>query len=258
MSDILTMEFNRLLFASGENLANLYIDWRARDVKTSSLIAHVQEEFGIPSRTPFLTHLFTVAAAADAPVALPFHNQHHTREVTAAMIMLLKQHRLFMQPQLDAQDICTCLIAAMAHDLGHLGRPNKHPHENEDTALRMLARTVSIDKNDFDDIRRIIHATVIKTYPVAPPRQPAPSEKLQVMIDLLRDADLAPSLATTHAFNRQMSAALALEDPNVTPTDENLRAFAAYALPNGFHSDAGRKCLSHAHGKMLQAITPAA
>lgn len=245
------IELNKLLSADGEGLAELFFGWRQDPPSIDALLKEAVAHFGIPTTALSTKDIFNVAAAADLPAPNPYHNNDHFREVTAVMIRLIDTHNRFFEPKLDVFDISKCLIAAAGHDLGHRGTKNDFQFEQEDKTINEIRKLVALDDRNFEDIRLMVRKTDIGCYADQQKVDiPADNQKLRLMADMLADADITPSTATSFTFNKMVSALLSQEIAYVQPTAKNLLDFIAYAIGENYKSPAGRQ----AFGQSLNAV----
>jgi ribose-phosphate pyrophosphokinase len=263
--DIMTAPLEKILpelkKMDGEALAQVFTQWRKKDLSVFALALAALSYFDIPRSDKMYTGVLLSAAAADAPHNNAYHNNHHFREVLGAMIRLVDASLNDGAP-LTKTDICTCLIAAAGHDLTHDGKPNKTAFEAEDRAsdaLGTILAKAGID--DIDDIRTMIRVTDIGRYngqesahavlkklaagntADTPPElaRLAADKHLCLMASLLSDADLTPSAGTGYTFARHMTQLLSQENPQIPDSDNTLHGFLSHVVGNGFTSPAGAR-----------------
>lgn len=94
--------------------------------------AGLLEELGMkPSNVEAL-----VMAIEGRYMEVPYHNAFHAASVLHAMYMLLTRGGISEQLALDSQTMFACYIAAIAHDMGHLGLSNSFMvHTSHDIAI---------------------------------------------------------------------------------------------------------------------------
>ena len=160
----------------------------------------------------------------------PYHNFRHMTHVT----WLCYQACRYYKKKLTPRQMRGLLIAALFHDFDHPG----HPHQGEKdpdrinipiaiAALRQYA--LPQDRDLLPEIERSIEAT---HYPYK-----IPTEQLDLLGKIIRDADLAQALST--AWIQQVVIGLA-QEWRVTPLDV-LRMQAGFLRALPFNTEWARR-----------------
>jgi len=148
---------------------------------------------------------------------LPYHNSEHMLAVTALAVTLCKMDSTKPSPAL--------LLAAAAHDLGHLGRPDSYRDAdglgNIDHAVRMLESAnmkfglpKGTTEQDFEDAKVLIRATEYRLSPTILGCDP----RLEYSIRILRDADILWGLFPEN--HTRVFVGLFLERLRNTPSED--------------------------------------
>lgn len=93
-----------------------------------------------------------------------YHNRLHVADVLASGAMLLRQQRRLENKAAGWLDDCesTCLLALLVHDVGHDGRINQTPWENEKNSaaiFRHRLAQIGMDTSLIDTIEALVMLT---------------------------------------------------------------------------------------------------
>lgn len=282
----LLQEAKKILFPAeitaqaGADIARLFTGWRAgKPPRIPSLLMLAAGHFGIDKESPAFQTALLAGIAAETPHPNPYHSPHHFREVVAAMMRLCHVHNATHAEKMSANDITLCLATAAAHDLKHDGGTNLRDglrvpaflERKAIEALKPLARICGLAERDIDDmatlilvtdisgadslradLRRILSGEPGAVFPTDFARLAA-DKRLQNMAAMMSDADLTPSLATTHAFNRCTARLLYKENPAIAVAsfDKGLIFFIETVIGGSFVSDSGKAVGNQAMAAIL-------
>lgn len=143
----------------------------------------------------------------DAPEPA-YHSRRHFKEVCLALSLLLKKGIGPSVWEMADRDCWILLLAAIGHDFGHEGRPNRVSGELEAKSCELVeAAVVALQKDDtglvaedLDTIRTLIRATEPTLYAVLTAAVDAPAElrRIDAMKVLLVEADLFASMLPSY------------------------------------------------------------
>lgn len=265
---------------AGADIARLFTNWRTETPpRIPSLLMLAADHFGIDRESPAFQTALLAGIAAETPHPNPYHSPYHFREVVAAMMRLCHVHNATHDEKMTPNDIALCLATAAAHDLKHDGGTNLRDGVRIPAflelraieALKPLAKVCGLSDRDIDDMATLIHVTDISgadslraglrkimsgqpeaVFPVEFARLAA-DKRLQNMAAMMSDADLTPSLATTHAFNRGTAQLLYKENPAIAVAsfDKGLIFFIETVIGGTFVSDSGKTVGNQAMGAIL-------
>lgn len=268
-----------LTAAQGVQLAAVFMHWRTDGAPTiPALLCHAALHFGLETGSAAFQTALLAGIAAETAHPNGYHNTHHFREVTVAMMRLCHIHNaLTPGSPLSPEDITLCLAAAAAHDLCHDGGGNTRGGQHQPfylerraiAALQPLADIAGLSAGHFQMIGAMILTTDISGQPAphhllraltadqnpALPADMAPladNPKLATMAALLSDADLTPSAGTTHSFSRRMTEGLRDENPALANLDAALIFFLNIIAARDWTSAAGRAAGAAAMGSILK------
>lgn len=152
-----------------DNLANFFLACRSGTAPSLwSMVEIVFNEIEKVTGDCNLAPLKTSCFAADKHSCNPYHNEHHSREVTLlTSLMLLKHLRDGNESGFGARDARNLIMAAVVHDLGHDGGSNTidgihHPLRLERRSFNLAAnlwRGQDVTKEDL----HFIHACIVPT-----------------------------------------------------------------------------------------------
>lgn len=265
---------------TGMDIATLFTDWRTEQAPCiPSLLMLAADHFGIDKKSPAFQTALLAGVAAETPHQNPYHSPDHFREVVAAMMRLCHVHNASHADKMTPNDIAICLATAAAHDLKHDGGTNMRDNVRIPAflelkaieALKPLAKICGLPDRDVNDMATLIHVTDIGgadslraglrkimsgqqdvTFPVEFAALAA-DKRLQNMAAMMSDADLTPSLATTHAFNRGTALLLYKENPAIAVAsfDKGLIFFIETVIGSTFVADSGKAVGNQAMSAIL-------
>ncbi len=258
---------------AGHAIARMFVRWRKDPPSMPALLIVAAAHFNIPAETPAFKAALMAAVAAEVPSRLPYHSNHHFREVVAMMARLCDANNALAQVgtagtmMLSPDDVALCLLAAVGHDLLHDGKGNAPqgnwtPYRLEDRAIAAIApfmAAAGVSVHDMECARVMIRVTDTSAAPNAdsphkvlrkvfngdasvtvPPELAAliGDKKLQTLAALMSDADLSPSGATNYLFCRMQTHLFAAETPGFVASDRSMGGFLGFVLENRFLSHA--------------------
>ena len=233
----------------------------------AEIILPLCAQAGMTADHPLMPPLLMAIVLGGVPSALPYHNHHHIREVTALATTLALAAYGSGAPELVAE----LVIAACLHDFAHDGQGNRSadthaPMRLEARALekaapymkaaglpdelwvRISAMILATDVSKADakgvspaDLLRM--ACAGREAPSACPEGLRPlfnDMRLAAQASFLEDADLGTSAAMPYTHARRMSALVAEETRVLTPTPQTLIGFLDHICRGTFISPQAR------------------
>ncbi len=219
---------------------------------------------------PLIRPLVMSLALAGVASPLPFHNQHHTREVTVLALVLGLVHDKQTPFAGRATVLAELAMAAAIHDYAHDGQGNRRlgshsPMRLEQRALDGAMPYLKLAGLSDTGAQRITAMVLATDVSKASPHDVSPAEWLRracaggspdgcpdtfrslfsdatlaLQAALLEDGDLGTSAGLPYAYARRMTALVAEETRVLSPTPQTLIGFIDHICRGAYMTDAAR------------------
>jgi len=258
-------------------MAGQFLSWR-KDAETLGSYGHLSAmlklacaHFNVDPAHPLLPAAAMAAVIGAVPNDLPFHSEHHNREVVAFALALTAQQNIdaaFDDPQTQALEI---FIAACIHDFAHDGHGNARHGQHAPMRLEQSAldhalpflKIAYVPDPSWERVCVMVLSTDVSK-PGAAYTSPAEwmrmayqhtgndrecppflaplfdDSSLAMQAALLEDADLAVSGGTPYEFSRRMTALIAQETGVLAPSPETLIGFIDHICHGSFMTPAAK------------------
>ena len=182
-----------------------------------------------------------------------YHSRRHFKEVCLALTLLLMsqsssagEDEADFKWRLTDEDCWVLLLAAIGHDFGHEGRPNRHLGEQEEKACHLLAdflkTRVEISPEQLERLQILIRATEPSLFNelMGRVKHLDSVQDIETMKVLLVEADLFASMLPTYGvrLGKLLAEEFATHDPalaQLIASSEGRKSFLQshpYVSPN--------------------------